>query len=186
MDVKNQRPISISSASVAFSSPNTSYRAVNYAAFSMFKALILPLLNGYDTVSQPLMACIPGKCRHLEPSNKHVALISITTPFQRSIWTAECSCIFQTQYGLYPENKDISIIGESVLLIFHFQQLAVDSQSLSHLPCHARSHRYSDCQLTCLHPCQGWRICVTAPACLLCLFLRMASRFGSGLLMVIL
>ena len=98
MAVKNRRPISISSASVAFSSPNTSYRGVNYPAFSMFKALVLPLLNGYDTVSQPLMACIPGDSRRLEPSNKHVALISITIQFQRSIWTAECSCNFQTQY----------------------------------------------------------------------------------------
>ena len=98
MAVKNRQPVSISSASVAFSSPNTSYKAVHFPAFSMFKALMLPLLNWYDTVSQPLTACIPGNCRHLEPSNKHVALISITTQFQRSILTAECSYIFQTQY----------------------------------------------------------------------------------------
>ena len=43
MVVKNRWPVSISSASVAFSSPDTSYRAVNYPAFRiMFKALILP------------------------------------------------------------------------------------------------------------------------------------------------
>ena len=145
MAVKNLRPVSISSASVAFSSPYTSYRAVNYPAFGMFKELILPLLNGHDTVSQPLMTCIPGNCRHLEPSNKHIALIT---------FHLDCRMQMHVPNPVYQENKYISIIGENP---YYWCSLAVDRQSLSHLSCHARSHHYSDCQLTCLHPCQGCR-----------------------------
>ena len=81
-------------------------------AFRAFKALTFPLLNGYNILLHPLSVCIMSSCKHLDPSCIHVVLMSITTSFQRSIWTQhlECSCIFETQKAI-STNTSVSVLA---------------------------------------------------------------------------
>ena len=170
MAVKNRRPVSISSASVTFSSPNTSYRAVNYPALSMFKALILPLLNGYDTVSQPMMACIPGNCRYLEPSITNMSRWYLSPP-NSNVPSGMQDAVAFSKPSVPGEQRHLFHPWESVLLIYHVQQLAVDGQSLSHMSLHARSHHYSDCQIE-MYVSMSRVESMHGNSSLLCLFLR--------------
>ena len=79
------------------SPPTTEYSSGKFPSQSLLSAVSFPLLEGYDTVSQPVTACIPRSWRLLSPRAATMSLMRNTVPSHFSIYTRTFILSFRTQ-----------------------------------------------------------------------------------------
>ena len=77
---KERLPVFRKSSSVAVSSPTTEYSSGKFPSRSLLSAVSFPLLKGYDTVSQPVTACIQRSWRLVSPRAATMLLMCNTVP----------------------------------------------------------------------------------------------------------
>ena len=94
---KNVWHVFSKSSRVAVSSPTTEYSSGKFPSRSLLSALSFPLLKEYDTVSQPVTACIPRRWRLLSPRAATMSLMFNTVPSHFSICTRAFILSFRTQ-----------------------------------------------------------------------------------------